>query len=235
MPTISKWSAFFIAPNQLGTNKMALVILSGQTRSGKRQIADDLVLRGYTKIVTSTTRKRMNDEVEGYTYYFLDRETFNKAKESGKYLETETFFGEQYGLSFAELLEAIEGNVNSVVTLSPNGAKKLRKYLIANKMPHLMSFIDGEMMTILARLIKERDANSLSNAEYIDKVVNYIEMEKGWADEAKKGTHFDIFFDMSGDRPEEIQQVSAIIHDHVTRMNELPSSINFKASIKKVA
>lgn len=214
---------------------MALVILSGQTRSGKRQIADDLVLRGYTKIVTSTTRKRMNNEVEGYTYHFITQQQFEEAKANGKYLETETFFGEQYGLTFAELLEAIEGNVNSVVILSPNGAKKLRKYLIANKMPHLMCFIDGDMMTILANLIKERDANSLSNAEYIDKVVNYIEMEKGWVDEAKKGTHFDIFFDMSGDRPVEIQQVSAIIHDHIDRMNELPSSIKFKASMQKVA
>ncbi|MFU9046390.1 hypothetical protein ACNAUY_08350 [Acinetobacter tibetensis] len=214
---------------------MALVILSGQTRSGKRLIAENMIMRGYTKITTDTTRRRRSDEQDGLEYYFIDHETFNEAKEKGKYLETETFFGEQYGLSFSELLEAVESNVNSVVTLSPDGAKKLRKYLIANKMPHLMCFIDGDMVTILANLIKERDNNSLSNAEYIDKMVNYIEMEKGWVDEAKKGTHFDIFFDMSGDRQEEIQQVSSIIHDHVTRMNELPSSINFKASVKKVA
>lgn len=211
---------------------MALVILSGATRSGKSVIAKKLIEIGYTKVLTTTTRQRKAHEVNGTTYNFVSKEVFNEAKAKNLYLETDTFSGEQFGLTFAELLGALESNANAVVVLSMEGAKKLRKYLIANKMPHLMCFIVGHAPAIIRQLTMEHGNDSLSEDEFLNKMVNYVQSEKDWVNIAKKENHFDIFFEMLGNDDKEVELISNAINSHIERLNNLPSSI-FGQSNKK--
>lgn len=203
---------------------MALVILSGQTHSGKRQIAEQLILNSeYGKVITTTTRPKRFGEIEGLDHNFVDAETFNSMKEKGAFLESEVILGEQYGLTFAALLSTLENNPNAVVTLSPDGTKKLRNYLAANKMPYLACFIDGDTASIVRKFKDEYAKNSLSGNDFVEKMVNYIQLEKTWSETLKKQSCFDVFFEMKDDKEEDINFISNVIDTHVSRLNNLSS------------
>lgn len=210
---------------------MALVILSGQTCSGKRLVQNALVEMGYSKIVTNTTRKPK----EGEDYNYLSLEMFDSLNKKGSLIATDKCRNDWFGLSIATMLDVLEENPNAVICLTPEGAKKLRNYLIANKMPHVMAFIDGDMQTIVGELTKRRDENSLSNNDYIESLVHLIEHESKWAETVKKQTYFDICFDMATSSPNEIALVAETIDKHVSQLNQLPSSLKFKATESKMA
>ena len=47
------------------------IIIFGKTASGKSRIVNELVKRGYKKIVTTTTRPARKGEVDGIDYKFI--------------------------------------------------------------------------------------------------------------------------------------------------------------------
>ena len=56
---------------------MAIIIL-GKTASGKSKVVDELVKKGFKKIVTTTTRPPRKKEVDGIDYNFVSNEEFQQ-------------------------------------------------------------------------------------------------------------------------------------------------------------
>lgn len=82
-----------------------MIILIGESGSGKTTILNKLVELGYEKAINHTTRKSRENEENTKEYQFLSKEEFNKTWNDGKLLQRAEFNGEYYGISTSSLKE----------------------------------------------------------------------------------------------------------------------------------
>lgn len=54
-----------------------MIVLVGESASGKSSIEKELIALGFNKIVTYTTRPMRKEDVDGETYHFITEEQFN--------------------------------------------------------------------------------------------------------------------------------------------------------------
>ena len=74
-----------------------MIVLAGASASGKTEAAKLLASKyGITKVITTTTRAMRNGEVNGRDYFFVDRDTFKKMIEEGRFVEYTEYNGNLY-------------------------------------------------------------------------------------------------------------------------------------------
>lgn len=84
------------------TNK--IIVIVGSSGSGKTTLANRLVHNLNVKqLVTTTTRPIRRNEDHGKDYYFVSGIKFDEMVKNNEFLETTTYSGYQYGLTFAEV------------------------------------------------------------------------------------------------------------------------------------
>ena len=100
-----------------------MIILIGPSASGKTEIAKKLVsLFNFKKFVTSTTRSKRVNEVDGVDYYFLTKDAFeNKIKENA-FIEYTIYNDNYYGSLKSEIGD------NKVLIIEPNGLKAFNEF-----------------------------------------------------------------------------------------------------------
>lgn len=99
-----------------------MIVLVGASGSGKTSVAKELEKRGYSRVVTYTTRPMRDGEKDGVDYYFLSDEDFDTIKDG--FVEHSTYRGWRYG---CDISTKYLNNKNSVVILTPKGMRKLKK------------------------------------------------------------------------------------------------------------
>ena len=101
-----------------------LVVLLGQSCSGKSTFQKELVKdEGYQAVRTATTRpKRMGEDLS--SYYFLKDQSFAEWEARGDLLCVETFRGWRYGVPREELVRSAS-RPNRVVILTVGGGLEL--------------------------------------------------------------------------------------------------------------
>jgi len=78
-----------------------LLILIGPSGVGKTSVQEMLCRDyGYNRLLSYTTRPKRDCEIEGWDYYFVDKETFNRLK----LIEKVEYNGNFYGTSWDELI-----------------------------------------------------------------------------------------------------------------------------------
>lgn len=95
-----------------------MIILTGPSASGKT--ATCLYLQehyGIKKVVTHTTRKMRENEVDGVDYHFVSKEEFQKMIDNDEFIEHVFYNGNNYGTSKKEV------KLDKCCTLELNGAK----------------------------------------------------------------------------------------------------------------
>jgi guanylate kinase len=103
-----------------------MIVIVGESASGKSTIVKELNKLGYNNIVTYTTRPPRNNEVNGIDYYFVtDFEYFN-LKDSNFFAETGDYRGWHYG---TPVKDCTDDKVNVV---TPSGLRQLKKYSYLN-------------------------------------------------------------------------------------------------------
>lgn len=134
-----------------------MLVLIGASASGKTETAKFLMDHyGIKKIITCTTRKPREGEVNDVDYHFLSMERFEKLKEEGKFLETAFYAGNYYGT-----LKKDVGD-NKVACVDPNGAREYRAYL---KKDMFCIYLDAsERMRRKRMLEKRKDAPEMVEA-----------------------------------------------------------------------
>ena len=100
-----------------------MIILIGPSASGKTEIAKKLIsLFNFKKFVTSTTRSKRVNEVDGVDYYFLTKDAFeNKIKENA-FIEYTVYNDNYYGSFKSEIGD------NKVLIIEPNGLKAFNEF-----------------------------------------------------------------------------------------------------------
>lgn len=106
-----------------------LFVITGPSGAGKDSVifkAKELGLQ-FAQIVTTSTREVRPGESEGFPYYFVTKEAFEKAKVDGEMVEWAEVYGNFYGCSKKELEAKIGQNKITIVKVDPQGARTYKK------------------------------------------------------------------------------------------------------------
>lgn len=84
-----------------------MIILIGESGSGKTTILNELEKRGYKKAINHTTRPKRDGEKQNSEYLFVTKEEFEQMWTDGKLLQRAAFNGEYYGISTNSLKDDV--------------------------------------------------------------------------------------------------------------------------------
>ena len=150
-----------------------MIVLTGPSASGKT--ATCLYLQshyGIKKVITHTTRKMRDGEVNDVDYHFVTEEEFERLKNEDAFIETVSFNGNHYGTSKKEVA------LDKCMAVEFNGAKTYKSF---NDPKIVLFYMDLDQETCRERM--------LSRGDDPVKVKNRIENDKDCfilSDEMKK-------------------------------------------------
>lgn len=86
-----------------------VVVLSGPAGAGKTSIRQGLMERDDTlrRCVTTTTRAKRHNEVDGVDYHFVSKDEFRAGLKQGRFFEWAEVYGLLYGATFEAIARAL--------------------------------------------------------------------------------------------------------------------------------
>mgnify|MGYP005810372595 CR=1 FL=1 len=106
-----------------------LVVISGPSGVGKDAVVKALQQRNFPMhfVVTMTSRKPRDNEVDGVDYWFVTREKFEEMIRQDQFLEYANVYQDYKGIPRAQVAKALESKKDVVLRLDVQGAKTIRK------------------------------------------------------------------------------------------------------------
>lgn len=142
-----------------------LTIIMGKTCSGKNAIVKELVNRGWSQIITYTSRPKRRGEKNGREYFYISDEDFANKINSGYFAEWKSYNVNgktwYYGSPSEEIIEASLDDKNHVIILTPQGVEDTLAFLskyISDYQINII-YLYANRSTILRRLQKRKDKN----------------------------------------------------------------------------
>ena len=153
------------------------IIISGPSGVGKTTIIEELVKKHPELIVSvsATTREKRNGEVEGKSYYFVNKKDFHKMKNNDEFIEYAKNYGNYYGSPKKNYTQAIKNKKDVIFALSVEGTKNA----IKNKnMDFVTIFITVPSDETLLQRLKNRGTE---NEKQLKKRFNSAKHEMSFA------------------------------------------------------
>lgn len=105
--------------------KKKIIALVGPSGSGKTSIGKSMEKMNISPIVSTTTRAKRLNEVEGKDYYFLTKEEFNQTEK----IEEVEYAGNQYGFTKNAVFQAFKNNQTmSYVVINYHGYQQFVEF-----------------------------------------------------------------------------------------------------------
>jgi guanylate kinase len=136
----------------------AVFIISAPSGSGKSTLTRELIRQvpNLRFSISYTTRQPRGQERDGYDYFFVSREEFERRLALGEFLEHADVFGNYYGTHLSELDRAASEGVDLVLDIDVQGARQLK-----GKIPAAVSiFILAPSREILEHRLRARSQDS---------------------------------------------------------------------------
>ena len=152
----------------------SIIILIGESASGKSTIEKELVKRGFNKIVSYTTRPIRKDEIDGIDYHYISEEEFLNKLHEGFFAEYTIYNSWYYGIAIPDCKN------DSVVVVEPHGFSQLKKieglniisfYIKVDERTRLIRMVErgDNIMEVLRRIFSDQGV-----FQFIDKEVDYV-------------------------------------------------------------
>ena len=144
-----------------------LLCILGKSNAGKTTFVNHLEKKyGIKRVVTSTSRPKRPNEVNGVDYHFYSYDTMRSDINKGEYLEWNEFNSWLYGTKISD----IDIKETSLIVLNPEGYKRLKQLY---KDEVLCIYIKPSILTRIKRiLIRDRgnykEAFRRMRSDYID-------------------------------------------------------------------
>lgn len=155
--------------------KNPLTIIAAPSGAGKTSIVAEVIatIPTTTQVITCTTRKQREGEIDGQHYHFLTREQFLADIEAGMFVEYAEVYGNLYGTPVSEVNKAVESGKTPLLIVDIQGAD----YIMANYKGDLATvFILPPSMEELEERLEKRGTDS---AEVIEKRMKIAAREIG--------------------------------------------------------
>ena len=99
-----------------------IIVISGPSGSGKSTLAGLFEVKGFKRIITSTSRSRRLNDPEGQYFYVPEEEW-----DDNDYICLTNYGGNKYGIDKG-YLDEINKDLNYIVVLDESGLKELKEY-----------------------------------------------------------------------------------------------------------
>lgn len=133
-------------------NKNEIVVtITGPSGSGKSFLAGLLKNEGFQEAVSTTTREKRVGEIEGESYFFVDKKEFKNRVNNDDFIETVEVNNNLYGLESCNLFKKY--GVPVVIVAEPHGTEKIQKYCKRNNIKILSVFINSPKQVLFERLL----------------------------------------------------------------------------------
>lgn len=184
-----------------------IVTITGPSCSGKDELSKALQRTGrFTTLVSVTTREPRDGEVDGDSYYFVSKETFQEYISKGALVEYEIYGEHGYGVLVDELVAALANDKTPVVIVEPNGSRRWQLYGQKHGLGVVTVFLNAPAKTLLARWLSRllaEPAESMNDnviSRAADRILLTLFKEVQWAAEMD----FDIKLDSEKNSPEHL-------------------------------
>jgi len=184
-----------------------LVVVSGPSGVGKSTVVAELARRRpqVVPIVTATTRRQREDEVDGVHYHFLTDADFHELIERDGLLEHANNHGYWYGTPIDQVRGILAAGRDAILTISPEGARNVRR-----QVPDaLLIFVMPPSMEDLDDRLRQRGSESEASIERRRR-----DAER-WIAEAKDYDH--VVVNETGHLEEAADRIWEIIQDEARR------------------
>ncbi len=135
-----------------------LFVISAPSGAGKNSLINVLLQKEprLSHSISTTTRRRRDNEVDGVNYYFLSREEFEAKVAAGEFLEYARVLENYYGTEIRELERLFSSGKYPILDIDVQGAQTLR-----GKVRRMVSlFIIPPDMQELERRLRARGSES---------------------------------------------------------------------------
>jgi guanylate kinase len=140
-----------------------LFVIAAPSGAGKTTLVRALVTR-HPELhfsISYTTRSKRRNEADGVDYLFVDKDEFERLRDTGALLEYAEVFDNYYGTSHEQVGQHLDAGHNVVLEIDWQGAEQVRK-----SMPECITiFIMPPSVTELERRLRSRRTDS-------DRVIN---------------------------------------------------------------
>jgi guanylate kinase len=105
-----------------------LFVVAGPSGAGKGTLIEEMLKRypSASLSVSATTRKPRPGEVEGFHYYFLDKEEFRDLADKGMFLEWAEVHGNLYGTPKEKVDRELARGRDVILEIDVQGARQVR-------------------------------------------------------------------------------------------------------------
>lgn len=109
--------------------KGLLIVISGPSGAGKGTICKELIKRNpdIWISVSATTRSPRDGEVEGKSYFFMEKEKFKDDIVKGNFLEHAEVYGNYYGTPKEKVFERLDEGQDVILEIDIQGALKVKE------------------------------------------------------------------------------------------------------------
>ncbi|MDX1810118.1 MAG: guanylate kinase [Sulfurospirillaceae bacterium] len=148
--------------------KGSILVISGPSGSGKSSLMHEMLSRVENTYfsISTTTRAKRDDEVEGEDYFFISREKFKQDIEDGNFLEWARVHDNYYGTSLKPILKELNNGKLVVFDIDVQG-HKIAKEKFGNIITSI--FLTTPSQEILRERLIQRGTDS---QEIIEKRLN---------------------------------------------------------------
>ena len=109
--------------------KGILIVVSGFSGAGKGTLMKELLKRydNYALSVSMTTRAPREGEVDGESYFFVDKETFERTIAEDGLIEYASYCGNYYGTPREYVERCLENGLDVILEIEIQGALKVKE------------------------------------------------------------------------------------------------------------
>lgn len=191
--------------------KPLLFVVSAPSGAGKTSLCREIARKSpwihYS--VSYTTREPRPGEKDGIDYRFVSRKTFQDMAEKNLFVESAEVYGNFYGTSRQEILDAFERGHDVLVDIDIQGARKVRESRIEN----ISIYILPPSHSVLRERLSQRGQDS---EETMRKRLERVKQEI----EAFREYDYLIFNADFGKAVEELHAVIVSEHHRTSRLKE---------------
>jgi guanylate kinase len=149
--------------NSISESKSKIFVISSPSGGGKTSIVKR-ILKEIPELVFSvstTTRPKRKDEINGVDYYFITEQEFKEKIEKNDFIEWEMFYDYYYGTPKESVTKALSEDKSVLLELDVNGALNVKKIFT----DAILIFIDVPSFEELVQRLKSRNTESDSDLQ----------------------------------------------------------------------